>query len=248
MAGHSKWKQIKHYKAATDAKRGAHFTKLIREITMAAKMGGGDPAGNPRLRTAIDTAKAASMPKENIERAIKKGTGELEGVNYTEVTYEGYGPGGVAILIHALTDNPTRTVADVRHRLSRGGGNLGATNSVAYMFERKGQIYIEATSKLDPDMLLEAALDAGAEDFSTEGEQHVVTTDPTSLHAVKTALEVKGIAVGEAEITSIPKTTVRVEGKAAESLLKLLEELENLDDVQKVAANFDMDMAEMAKA
>ena len=248
MAGHSKWKQIKHYKAATDAKRGAHFTKLIREITMAAKMGGGDPAGNPRLRTAIDTAKGASMPKENIERAIKKGTGELEGVNYVEVTYEGYGPGGVAILIHALTDNPTRTVADVRHRLSRGGGNLGATNSVAYMFERKGQIYIEAGSKMDPDALLEAALDAGAEDFATEGEHHVVTTDPTALHAVKTALEAKGIEVGEAEITSIPKSTVRVEGKSAESLLKLLEELENLDDVQKVAANFDMDMAEMAKA
>ncbi len=248
MAGHSKWKQIKHYKAATDAKRGAHFTKLIREITMAAKLGGGDPAGNPRLRTAIDTAKAASMPKENIERAVKKGTGELEGVNYVEVTYEGYGPGGVAILIHALTDNPTRTVADVRHRLSRGGGNLGATNSVAYMFERKGQIYVEASSNVDPDALLEAALEAGAEDFSTEGEQHVVTTEPTALHAVKSALEAKGVPVGEAEITSIPKSTVRVEGKAAESLLKLLEELENLDDVQKVAANFDMDMAEMAKA
>jgi YebC/PmpR family DNA-binding regulatory protein len=248
MAGHSKWKQIKHYKAATDAKRGAHFTKLIREITMAAKMGGGDPAGNPRLRTAIDTAKAASMPKENIERAVKKGTGDLEGVNYVEVTYEGYGPGGVAILIHALTDNPTRTVADVRHRLSRGGGNLGATNSVAYMFERKGQIYIDAAPGLDGDVLLEAALEAGAEDFATEGEQHIVTTEPTMLHAVKTALEARKIPVSETEITSIPKSTVRVEGKAAESLLKLLEELENLDDVQKVAANFDMDMAEMAKA
>src|SRR3954462_7615320 len=138
MAGHSKWKQIKHYKAATDAKRGAHFTKLIREITMAAKIGGGDPAGNPRLRTAIDTAKAASMPKENIERAVKKGTGDLEGVEYVEVTYEGYGPGGVAMLIFALTDNATRTVADVRHKLSRHGGNLGATNSVSWMFERKG--------------------------------------------------------------------------------------------------------------
>ena len=248
MAGHSKWKQIKHYKAATDAKRGAHFTKLIREITMAAKIGGGDPAGNPRLRTAIDTAKAASMPKENIERAVKKGTGDLEGVNYVEVTYEGYGPGGVAILIHALTDNPTRTVADVRHRLSRGGGNLGATNSVAYMFERKGQIYIDVAPGLDADALLEAALDAGAEDFATEGEQYIVTTEPGSLHSVKTALEAKKITVSEAEITSIPKSTVRVEGKAAESLLKLLEELENLDDVQKVAANFDMDMAEMAKA
>ena len=156
MAGHSKWKQIKRYKAITDAKRGAHFTKLIREITMAAKLGGGDPAGNPRLRTAIETAKAASMPKENIERAVKKGTGELEGVDYSEVTYEGYAPGGVALMISAVTDNPTRTVADVRLKLSRGGGNLGATNSVAWMFDRKGQIYLPAED-LDEDKTLEAA-------------------------------------------------------------------------------------------
>lgn len=161
MAGHSKWKQIKHYKAAADAKRGAMFTKLIREITVAAKAGGGDPAGNPRLRTAIEAARAASMPKDNIERAIKKGTGELEGVDYQEVMYEGYGPGGVALLIQALTDNPTRTVAEVRHKLSRGGGNLGATNSVAWMFERKGQIYVDA-SRYDEDAALEAALEAGA--------------------------------------------------------------------------------------
>jgi YebC/PmpR family DNA-binding regulatory protein len=249
MAGHSKWKQIKHYKAAADAKRGAQFTKLIREITMAAKMGGGDPAGNPRLRTAIDTAKAASMPKDNIERAIKKGTGDLEGVNYVEVTYEGYGPGGVAILIHALTDNPNRTVADVRHRLSRAGGNLGSTNSVAWMFERKGQIYIDAAEgSVDTDRLLEAALEAGAEDFRTEGDQHIITTEPTTLHAVKTALEAMKIPIAESEIGSIPKNNVRVEGKAAEALLKLLEELEELDDVQKVAANFDMDITEMAKA
>jgi YebC/PmpR family DNA-binding regulatory protein len=248
MAGHSKWKQIKHYKAAADAKRGAQFTKLIREITMAAKMGGGDPAGNPRLRTAIDAAKSASMPKDNIERAIKKGTGDLEGVNYVEVTYEAYGPGGVAILIHALTDNPNRTVADVRHRLSRGGGNLGATNSVAWMFERKGQIYVNVADDVDMDHLLEAALEAGAEDLRTEGDQHIITTDPTSLHSVKAALEEKKLPIAESEIASIPKNTVRVEGKTAESLLKLLEELEDLDDVQKVAANFDMDMTEMAKA
>src|SRR5215212_9452835 len=144
MAGHSKWKQIKHYKAAADAKRGAHFTKLIREITMAAKLGGGDPAGNPRLRTAIETAKAASMPKDNIERAVKKGTGELEGVDYSEVTYEGYGPGGVALMIQAVTDNPTRTVADVRLKLSRNGGNMGSTNSVAYLFDRRGQMSVDA--------------------------------------------------------------------------------------------------------
>src|SRR5918992_5611753 len=173
MAGHSKWKQIKHYKAAADAKRGAQFTKLIREITMAAKMGGGDPAGNPRLRTAIDAARSASMPKDNIERAIKKGTGELEGVEYSEVLYEGYGPGGVALMIQALTDNPNRTVAEVRHRLSRGGGNLGATNSVAWMFDRKGQIYLDAT-KHEEDTTLEAALEAGAEDFAREGDQYVV--------------------------------------------------------------------------
>ena len=244
MAGHSKWKQIKHYKAATDAKRGAQFTKLIREITMAAKLGGGDPAGNPRLRTAIDAAKAASMPKDNIERAVKKGTGDLEGVEYVEVTYEGYGPGGVAMLIFALTDNATRTVAEVRHKLSRFGGNLGATNSVSWMFERKGQIYLDA-GKLDEDTAMEAALEAGAEDFAREDDQFIVTTEPNELHAVKTALEDKKLAVAESEIAYIPKNTVRVEGKDAESLMKLLEELEDLDDVQKVAANFDIDVAEM---
>jgi YebC/PmpR family DNA-binding regulatory protein len=247
MAGHSKWKQIKHYKAAADAKRGAMFTKLIREITVAAKTGGGDPAGNPRLRTAIEAARNASMPKENIERAIKKGTGELEGVEYQEVTYEGYGPGGVALLIHALTDNPTRTVAEVRHKLSRGGGNLGATNSVAWMFERKGQLYVDAT-RYDEDTAMEAALEGGADDLKKEGDQYIVTTEPTALHAVKTALESKGISVQEAEIAMIPKTTVHLEGKTAESLLKLMEELEDLDDVQKVDANFDIDLAEMAKA
>jgi YebC/PmpR family DNA-binding regulatory protein len=247
MAGHSKWKQIKHYKAATDAKRGAHFTKLIREITMAAKLGGGDPAGNPRLRTAIDTAKAASMPKENIERAVKKGTGDLEGVHYTEVTYEGYGPGGVAILIFALTDNATRTVADIRHRLSRLGGNLGAAHSVSYLFERKGQIYLDGT-KYEEDKVLEAALDAGAEDFAAENDQYIVTTDPHQLHAVQKGLETAGFKIEEAEVAHIPKSTVHVEGKNAESLVKLLEELEDLDDVQKVSANFDMDVAQMSGA
>jgi YebC/PmpR family DNA-binding regulatory protein len=247
MAGHSKWKQIKHYKAATDAKRGAHFTKLIREITMAAKLGGGDPAGNPRLRTAIDTAKAASMPKENIERAVKKGTGDLEGVTYTEVTYEGYGPGGVAILIFALTDNPTRTVADIRHKLSRLGGNLGASHSVSYLFDRKGQILLDGT-KYEEDKVLEAALDSGAEDFAAEDGQYIVTTDPQQLHAVQKGLENAGFAIDEAEVAYIPKTTVHVEGKNAESLVKLLEELEDLDDVQKVSANFDMDVAQMSGA
>ena len=247
MAGHSKWKQIKHYKAAADAKRGAMFTKLIREITIAAKQGGGDPAGNPRLRTAIEAAKAKSMPKENIERAIKKGTGELEGVDYVEVTYEGYGPGGVALMIQALTDNATRTVAEVRHKLSRGGGNLGATNSVAWMFERKGQLTIDAT-KYDEDSTLEAALEAGAEDLRREDDQFIVTTDPTEFHAVRTGLEERGISIDEAELAMIPKNTVHVAGKDAETLLRLLEELEDLDDVQKVWANFDIDVADMASA
>jgi len=247
MAGHSKWKQIKHKKALTDNRRAAAWTKLIREITVAAKAGGGDPAGNPRLRTAIDAAKAASMPKENIERAIKKGTGELEGVEYSEVLYEAYGPGGVALMIQALTDNPTRTVAEVRHKLSRGGGNLGATNSVAWMFDRKGQIYVDA-ARYDEDAAMEAALEAGAEDFARDEDQFVVTTEPTTLHAVKEGLEAKGIVATEAEIAWTPKNTVRVEGKDAESLVKLLEALEDLDDVQKVEGNFDIDATTMASA
>jgi YebC/PmpR family DNA-binding regulatory protein len=246
MAGHSKWKQIKHYKAATDAKRGALFTKLIREITIAAKQGGGDPNGNARLRTAIDAAKANSMPKDNIERAIKKGTGELEGVDYQEVTYEGYGPGGVAMVIAALTDNPTRTVADVRHTMSRLGGNLGSQNSVSFLFDRKAQVTIDA-KKYDEDQTLEAALDAGAEDFAREDDQYVVTTSPGDFHSVKSALEAKGISFVEAEpVVMVPKSTVKVEGKAAEHLLKLMEELDALDDVQKVWANFDIDVADMA--
>ena len=245
MAGHSKWKQIKHYKAATDAKRGAMFTKLIREITVAAKQGGGDPGGNPRLRTAIDTAKAASMPKENIERAVKKGTGELEGVDYVEVLYEAFGPGGVALMIHALTDNATRTVAEVRYKLSRGNGNMGATNSVSWMFERKGQLYLDAT-KYPEDPTLEAALEAGATDFSREDDQFVVSTEVAGFHVVKTALEAKGIVPTESEIAWIPKQTVRVEGADAQSLIKLIEGLEELDDVQKVDANFDMDVSELA--
>jgi YebC/PmpR family DNA-binding regulatory protein len=245
MAGHSKWKQIKHYKAAADAKRGALFTKLIREITVAAKAGGGDPDGNPRLRTAIDAAKAASMPKDNIERAIKKGTGELEGVEYVDVLYEAFAPGGVALMIQALTDNANRTVAEVRHRLSRGGGNMGSTNSVAWMFERKGQIYLDAT-KYDEDQTLEAALEAGATDFSREEDQYVISTEVPALHAVKGALETRGISAIEAEIAWIPKQAVKVEGSEAEAVLRLIESLEELDDVQKVDANFDIDASVMS--
>ena len=247
MAGHSKWKQIKHYKAAADAKRGALFTKLIREITMAAKIGGGDPSGNPRLRLAIDTARASSMPKENIERAIKKGTGELEGVDFHEVTYEGYGPGGVALLIDAVTDNPTRTVAEVRSKMSRLGGNLGTPNSVAWMFEKKGQVYVEA-STIDEDALMEAALEAGAQDIVREDDRFLVSTSPADLHLVQETLKDKGVQIAEAELAMVPKTTVQVSGKEGDSLLKLLETLEELDDVQKVWANFDMDVSEMARA
>jgi YebC/PmpR family DNA-binding regulatory protein len=248
MAGHSKWKQIKHYKAAADAKRGALFTKLIREITIAAKQGGGDPNGNARLRTAIDTARQNSMPKENIERAIKKGTGELEGVDYQELTYEGYGPGGVAIMIAALTDNATRTVADLRHAMSRGGGTLGTQNSVAWMFDKKAQFTLDA-GKYTEDKALEAALEAGAEDFARDGDVYVVTTEPGGFHAVKDAMAAAGFEVSETEpVVMVPKNTVKVEGKSAEQLLKLLEDLEALDDVQKVWANFDMDVADMANA
>jgi YebC/PmpR family DNA-binding regulatory protein len=247
MAGHSKWKQIKHYKAATDKKRGAMFTKLIREITVAAKMGGGDPGGNPRLRTAIDTAKASSMPKENIERAIKKGTGELEGVDYVDVLYEAYGPGGVALMIQALTDNPTRTVAEVRHKLSRGGGNLGASNSVSWMFDRKGQIYIPAAGR-DEDTVMEQVLEAGAEDFHRDEDDFVVTTDVTALHQVKQALEGLGLEAREAGIEWIPRNSVKVAGDDATSLVKLLEALEDLDDVQKVEGNFDIDADALQEA
>jgi YebC/PmpR family DNA-binding regulatory protein len=246
MAGHSKWKQIKHYKAATDAKRGALFTKLIREITMAAKIRGGDPSGNPRLRLAIDTARSASMPKENIERAIKKGTGELEGVEYHEVTYEGYGPGGVALLIDAVTDNPTRTVAEIRSKMTRLGGNLGTPNSVAWMFEKKGQISVPASS-IEEDALMEAALDAGAEDVVREDDLFTVSTSPNDFHTVQEALKAKGVQIGEAELAMLPKNTVKVEGKEAESLFKLLETIEDLDDVQKVWANFDVDVADLSR-
>lgn len=239
MAGHSKWKQIKHYKAAADKKRGAMFTKLLREITVAAKAGGGDPDGNARLRTAIENAKAQSCPKENIERAILKGTGELEGVDYSEVLYEAYGPGGVALMIQALTDNPTRTVAEIRFKLSKYGGNLGASNSVSFMFDRKGQIYLPAAGKTE-DAVMEQALDAGAEDFVAEDDQFIVTTAPNDLHAVKAALEKQGLVATEAALAWIPKSTVRVEGANAEALVKLLEQIEDLDDVQKVEGNFDI--------
>jgi YebC/PmpR family DNA-binding regulatory protein len=247
MAGHSKWKQIKRKKAITDAKRGASWTKVIREITVAAKAGGGDPGGNPRLRTAIDAAKAVNMPADNIERAVKKGTGELEGTVYEEVTYEGYGPGGAAIIIEATSDNPTRTVADIRYVFSRNGGNLGSSNSVAWMFDRKGQLFLDA-HRYQEDSTLEAALDAGAEDFARDGEQYVISTTVPTFHAVQDALKARKFEVDSAEIAMVPKSSVKVEGKQAEQMIKLLEALEELDDVSKVFSNFDIDASHLAEA
>lgn len=244
MAGHSKWKQIKRKKAVTDQKRGAVFTRLIREITIAAKQGGGDPGGNPRLRTAIDAAKAENMPWDNIDRAIKKGTGELEGVTYEEVTYEGYGPGGAALLIQATTDNANRTVAEIRNVFTRHGGNLGTTNAVAWMFERKGQIQVDG--KANEDATMEAALDAGAEDMVKDGDVYVITTPPAQLHAVQAALKAKQLPVQAAEISMVPKNTVKVEGSDAKRLLQLVEGLEEMDDVAKVFSNFDIDAEAMA--
>ncbi|MGH7546773.1 MAG: YebC/PmpR family DNA-binding transcriptional regulator [Gemmatimonadales bacterium] len=247
MAGHSKWKQIKRKKAVADARRGALFTKLIREITIAAKQGGGDPAGNPRLRTAIDAAKAENMPLDNIARAIKKGTGELEGVTYDEVTYEGYGPGGAAILIQATTDNANRTVAEIRHVFTRHGGNLGAANSVAWMFDRKAQITVDAT-KADEDATMEAALDAGADDMVRDGEVFLITGPGSQLHAITERLRTGKVPVQSAEIAMIPKSTVKVDGKDAKHLLELIEALEEMDDVAKVSSNFDIDAEAMAAA
>jgi YebC/PmpR family DNA-binding regulatory protein len=246
VAGHSKWKQIKRKKAVTDARRGAHFTKLIKEITVAARQGGGDPAGNARLRTAIDAAKAANMPADNIDRAVKKGTGALEGVQYEEVTYEGYGPGGAAIFIEVTTDNAKRTVADIRHLFTRFDGNLGTNGSVAWMFEKRGQILVP-TAKFDEDATLEAALEAGALDVTTEGEHYVVTTEAHDFHAVQEALERHGIGWDSAEIALIPKSTVRVEGRDAEKLIKLVEALEEHDDVARVSSNFDVDLEALAE-
>ena len=247
MAGHSKWKQIKRKKAVTDARRGALFTKLIREITIAAKQGGGDPAGNARLRTAIDAAKAENMPLDNIERAVKKGTGELEGVTYDEVTYEGYGPGGAALFIEATTDNANRTVAEIRNLFQRHGGNLGAANSVAWMFDRKAQITVDAT-RADEDAVMEAALDAGADDLVREGDVFLITGPPSALHQIGERLKSKKIASQGAEIAMIPKSTVKVDGKDAKHLLALIEALEELDDVAKVSSNFDIDAEALAAA
>jgi len=245
MAGHSKWAQIKRKKAVTDQRRAAAWTKLIREITVAAKLGGGDPTGNPRLRLAVDSARGANMPNENIDRAIKKGTGELEGVEYQEITYEAYGPSGVAIFIESLTDNANRTVADIRLALSKNGGNLGTSGSVAWMFDRRGQIMLDAENH-DEAAVLEAALEAGAEDMEAADDAYAVYTDIADFAAVQDALRERGLEWESAELAMVPKTTVRVEGKDAERLVRLLESIEDLDDVQKVYSNADIDMDALA--
>jgi len=244
MSGHSKWHQIRHKKSKEDARRGKIFTKLIREITVAARMGGGDPEANARLRTAIAAAKAENMPKENIERAIKRGLGEIPGSTFEEVTFEGYGPGGVALLVEVLTDNRKRTAADIRHIFSKHHGAMGEVGCVSWLFKKRGLITV-AKDEVDEDHLMEVALEAGAEDIR-EGEQEFeVVTDPGSFEQVKEALQEAGLSVTFAEITMVPQTTVRLEGKEAQQMLKLMEELEESDDVQRVYANFDIPEEEM---
>ncbi len=243
MAGHSKWANIKHRKGAQDAKRGKVFTKLIKEITVAAKIGGGDLEANPRLRLAVDKAKQSNMPKDNIDRAIKKGTGDLDGVSYEEGTFEGYGPGGVALLVEFLTDNRTRTVADVRHIFNKNNGNLGKDGSVAFLFERKGLLSFPTDA--DFDAIFEAALDAGAEDVRDEGDVYEVVTAPADFIEVRDALLAAGLEPQTAEISMIPANTVELEGKPAEQMLKLMDMLEDNDDVQNVYANFDISEGEI---
>jgi YebC/PmpR family DNA-binding regulatory protein len=247
VAGHSKWKTIKRKKAVTDARRASSWTKLIREITVAAKAGGGDPSANARLRKAIDDAKAANMPNDNIDRAVKKGTGELEGTSYDEVTYEGYGAGGTAILIEGSTDNPNRTVADIRHAFSRNSGNLGTSNSVSWMFDKKGQILI-ASAGIAEDKAMEDALEAGASDFGTDGEFYVISTEPTDFHAVMDGLTAKGYAIESSEVAMVPKNVVKLDQAEAQKVLKLIDVLEELDDVSKVFTNLDFDALELEEA
>ena len=240
MSGHSKWSTIRHKKAAADAKRGKAFTKLIKEITVAARMGGGDPEANPRLRAAIIAAKTENMPKDNIDRAIKKGTGELEGVSYEEFNYEGYGPGGVAILVEIMTDNRNRAASEVRHIFSKNGGNLGEAGCVAWMFSKKGTIVFNKAG-VNEDELMEIALETGAEDVEDQDDQFQVTTEWESFETVKAAFDEKGLAYEMAEVTLVPQTTVPIEdAKTAQQLLKLMNALDDCDDVQNAYANFDI--------
>ena len=242
MSGHSKWATIKHKKGATDAKRGKVFTRLIKEITVAAKQGGGDPDGNPRLRTAILAAKAENMPADNIKRAIQRGTGELEGLSYEEITFEGYGPGGVAVIIDVLTDNRNRAVSEIRHAFTKNGGNLGETGSVGYMFAKKGILVIPKDAA-DEEKLTEIVLESGAEDLNDEGDNWEIFTAPKDFEAVKEAIEKAGFKPEHAEVTMVPSTYQKLEGSQANAMMRLLEVLEDLDDSQNVYSNFDMDEA-----
>ncbi len=239
MSGHSKWANIKHRKAAVDAKRGKVFTKLIRELTVAAKHGGGDPEANPRLRTAIAAAKNQNMANDTIDRAIKRGTGEMGGEEYHELSYEGYGPGGSAVLVKTLTDNRNRTVSDIRRIFTKFGGSLGESGCVSWMFHMKGRIAFEK-SKVDEDKVFEIALDAGADDVVTEESELVVITPPESFEAVKTAIQGAGLGYETAEVTMIPQNSIKIEGREAENMIRLMEALEDSDDVQNVYSNFDV--------
>jgi YebC/PmpR family DNA-binding regulatory protein len=238
MSGHSKWSTIKRKKGVADAKRGKVFTQLIRELQMAAKLGGGDPDANPRLRMAVDKARGQNMPKDNIERAIKRGTGEIEGEALDEIRYEGYGPAGVAVIVETLTDNRNRTVGDVRHAFTKYGGNLGSSGCVAFLFDKKGVLVFEDVG--DSDALMEAAMEADAADVIEEGDVVEVHTTPEGFETVKQALEAASFAPASAEVAMIPQTTVKLDGNEAESMLKLMEGLDDLDDVQDVFANFDI--------
>lgn len=239
MAGHSKWANIRHKKGKEDAKRGKVFTRLTKEITVAARMGGGDITANPRLRTAVTAARAENMPKDNIERAIKKGTGELEGVNYEEITYEGYGAGGAAVIVECMTDNKNRTVGEVRHAFSKCGGNLGANGCVAWMFDKKGLLIVEREAA-DEDLIMETAIEAGAEDVREEEDVFEIITEPADFEAVREAIEGADIRISMAEVTMIPQNTSEVEGKEASQIMRLVDMLEDNDDVQKVHTNADL--------
>jgi YebC/PmpR family DNA-binding regulatory protein len=242
MSGHSKWATIKHKKGAADAKRGRLFTKLIKEITMAARLGGGDPGGNPRLRKAVDDAKAVNMPADNIKRGIQRGTGELPGVTYEEVTFEGYGPGGVAVLIEAMTDNKNRTLPEIRTIFAKNGGNLGEAGSVRFLFQKKGYLTIEK-DKATEDAVMEAAIEAGADDAKLSGDVHEVICAPEMFEAVKAKLEEKGLPLTMAEVEMIPTTEVALDQRKAEQVMRLVEALEDHDDVQHVWANLDFEEA-----
>ena len=247
MSGHSKWHSIKHKKGATDAKRGKLFTKFIKEITVAARTGGGDPDSNARLRKAILDAKAGNMPNDTIDRAVRRGTGAEEGVSYEEITYEGYGPGGVALLIEAVTDNRNRTVAEIRHMFSKNGGNLGEAGSVGWLFEKKGYIVVEKTAKPEEE-LFDIAIEAGADDLRDDEDNFEIITSPESFEKVQEAIKSAGIEPQVAEVSMVPQTYVQLAGNDARQMLKLMETIEDHDDVQKVYANFDIDEADMAAA